>query len=95
MCLFGVVTHPQVPSGGIPWMLCTSTLAAVPRRAMARISAQVVAVWRGEFQALSNLVHRHNRKAISFLRWLGFTVHARPIGPGGEFFVFEWERPNV
>lgn len=92
VCLFGVVTHPAMERGGIPWMLCTNTLARVPRRAMALISDQVVSAWRESFDHLSNLIHSRNKRAISFVRWLGFTVSDTPCGPGQEFYSFEWSR---
>ena len=92
VCLFGAVTHPAAPGGAIPWMLCTSTLERVPRRAMADVSTRVVDEWRERFDFLSNIVHRRNRRAIRFVQWLGFTVGAVPCGPGQEFFPFEWRR---
>ena len=92
VCLFGAVTHELVPGGAIPWMLCTETLASVPRRAMAAVSARVVAGWQLQFSHLSNLVHRRNARAIKFVQWLGFKVNKSPCGPGGEFFAFEWRR---
>lgn len=95
VCLFGVVTHPAMDRGGIPWMLCTNTLARVPRRAMALISDQVVSAWRERFDHLSNLIHRRNERAIAFVRWLGFTVSDTPCGPGQEFYSFEWSRQHV
>lgn len=95
VCLFGVEPMPSNPAAGVPWMLCTDTLAEVPRRAMAGVSAQVVAIWRGEFSRLINLVHRKHSSAVRFVRWLGFRVDESPVGPGAEFFTFSWERPNV
>lgn len=95
VCLFGAVPVPGVDGVGVPWMLCTTDLYDVPKRAMAEVSADVVIGWRGEFRKLVNLVHRHNEQAIRFVEWLGFTVSHEPAGPGGEFFVFEWEAPSV
>lgn len=92
VCLFGVAPGPGV---GVPWMLCTDTLAEVPRRAMAAVSRQVVADWRQRFGRMSNFIHRHHPQALRFVRWLGFVVDETPTGPGGEFYVFSWERPNV
>ena len=94
VCLFGVERLPE-PGAGVPWMLCTDTLAAVPRRAMADVSRRVVEAWRGDYRWLVNHVHRHNTQAVRFLRWLGFTVYETPIGRNGDFFTFTWERPNV
>lgn len=93
VCLFGV--EPAADGTGVPWMLCTDTLAEVPRRAMAAASRDVVQAWRGEFLRLVNLIHRHNIKALRFVRWLGFVIDETPAGPGGEFFTFTWDRPNV
>jgi len=89
VCLFGCARHPDGTSG-IPWMLCTTALASVPRRAMAEVSIAVAERWRREYPRLTNLVHRSNARAIRFIQWLGFTVLRRPCGPGGEFFLFGW-----
>lgn len=92
VCLFGVVGHPVSPRGGVPWMLCTDTLAEVSPIAMAQVSDRVVSTWRERFDYLTNLVHRRNRRAVRFVQWLGFTVGKTPCGPGQEFFAFEWRR---
>jgi hypothetical protein len=93
VCLFGVTPNADGPA--VPWMLCTSTIAEVPRRSMAEVSAGVVQAWKREHDALANLVHRENARALRFLRWLGFTIDTRPIGPGGAFYLFFWEAPDV
>lgn len=95
VALFGAEPHPGSPTSGVPWMLCTTVLAEVSPRAMAEISAEVVLRWRGQFTRLANLVHRENDRAVQFVQWLGFTVDFEPVGPGGQFFVFQWERPDV
>lgn len=92
VCLFGVVPGQDQ---GIPWMLCTDTLASVPRRRMAVVSRGVVRAWRQDYERLCNYVHCHNAQALRFLRWLGFSIDETPAGPGGEFFVFTWERQHV
>lgn len=94
VCLFGVERLPE-PGAGVPWMLCTDTLAQVPRRAMADVSARVVEAWHCEYCWLVNLVHRQNRRALRFLRWLGFVINETPTGPGGEFFIFTWGKEYV
>lgn len=95
VALFGCVEHPSAQGVGIPWLLCTVELDRVPRRAMAEISARVVSEWRASYRQLCNMVHRHNTRAVRFVRWLGFTVDLAPCGPGGEFFVFQWRRADV
>lgn len=95
VALFGCAPHPTDPGAGIPWMLCTTTLADVPRVAMALVSDQVVSGWRATHSVLCNFVHRRNARALRFVSWLGFTVGAEPCGPGGEFFLFQWRRGDV
>jgi hypothetical protein len=92
VALFGCVNEPGNDGAGIPWLLCTTALDKVPRRAMADISTRVVNGWRAGYSLLRNLVHRHNRRALRFVRWLGFTVYPQPCGPGGQFFLFQWRR---
>lgn len=94
VCMFGVERLPE-QGCGVPWMLCTDTLAHVPRRAMADVSRRVVTAWRGDYRWLVNHVHRHNVQALRFLRWLGFTIHETPVGRGGDFFTFTWGNPDV
>lgn len=95
VALFGCQPFPGKPDAGVPWMLCTQALAGVPRRAMAMVSDQVVSGWQATHAELSNLVHRRNAQALRFVRWLGFTVHPQPCGPGAEFFLFDWRRACV
>jgi hypothetical protein len=92
VALFGLLPPSMVTPCSVPWMLCTTVLNQVPRRSMAAISQQVVAGWKAESTAMANLVHRHNARALRFLRFLGFTVDADPVGPGGQFFYFHWSR---
>ena len=93
VCLFGAQPFPGCPGVGVPWMLCTTILQSVPRRAMAEISKRVAAEWRRKFTTLTNLIHRHNSRALRYVTWLGFTVRPEPCGPGNEFFVFDWSAP--
>lgn len=92
VCLFGSQPFPGLEGTAIPWMLCTTTLAEVPRRAMAGVSRQVADGWKAKFSHLVNLIHARHSRALRFVKWLGFTVHPEPAGPGGQFFVFEWRR---
>lgn len=92
VCLFGVNEPERGPA--IPWMLCTTLIAEVPRRAMAMVSLGVVEGWRRQYAELANLVHRSNTRALRFLRFLGFTIHLWPVGPGSAFYLFTW-RGNV
>ena len=40
-------------------------------------------------------VLREHRRALRFLRFLGFTINQRPVGPGGAFYLFTWRASNV
>lgn len=90
IAVFGCAAMPGQHGAGIPWMLCTSAIDAAPRRSVAIAADRVVSGWMATHARLSNLVHRRNTRALSFIRWLGFTVGDQPAGPGGEFFLFEW-----
>lgn len=95
VCLFGLEPFPGERAIGVPWMISTETLGKVPPHAMAAVSARVVARWKEQHHAMTNFVHRHNRGAIRFLRWLGFTIIETPTGRGSAFYQFQWERGNV
>lgn len=90
VALFGV--QKIGPRAGVPWMLCTKLLDRVPRHEMAQISRSVVAEWMDSHDSLTNLVHRHNQRAIKFVQFLGFEVDTIPVGPGRDFYRFEWSR---
>ena len=92
VALFGCVDHPVAEGVGIPWLLCTTALDKVPRRAMVEVSSRMVSTWRKGYSQLCNMVHRRNTRAVRFVSWLGFKVDMTPCGPGGEFFVFQWRR---
>ena len=91
IAVFGCASMPDSPGNGIPWMLCTAAIDKAPPRSVALAADRVVSGWMATHARLSNLVHRRNKRAITFVRWLGFTVHdQQPAGPGGEFFLFDW-----
>lgn len=92
--LFGAEPHPADGSG-IPWLLATDALQALPRSRVARLCRINVQAMRERFPVLRNLVHRHNPQALALIRWLGFTIDQDPTGPGGQFLLFHWGRGNV
>jgi hypothetical protein len=95
VCAFGARDFPGQPGVGIPWMLCTDLVDGVPRRAMAKLSREVVAGWRDQYRVLMNLVHAENQRAVRFVQWLGFDVDPTPCGPLSAFHKFEWRRTDV
>jgi hypothetical protein len=83
------------PGCGVPWMLSTTRLGAVPQLRMARALLALVNSWRTTHHTLANLVHVENRRAVRLVQWLGFDVMPDPIGPGKAFRLFCWERGDL
>ncbi len=91
--LLGVVTTSVLYNVGSPWMLATSRADAFPRafiaygRAYTRIMLE-------EYEALENHVDARNRKAVAWLRRIGYRVGpAEPYGALGlPFHHFRAER---
>lgn len=91
IAVFGV--RPLPGGVGVPWMLSTVHLDGAGRRAVALQARREVARMREQFGALVNLVHCQNRRALAFVKWLGFDVdEEQPRGPQGQFYVFRWQR---
>jgi GNAT superfamily N-acetyltransferase len=80
---------------GVPWMLTTKHMEAAERAAVAMAAMRAVRQMRIEFPRLMNLVHAQNARAIRFIQALGFTVDDAPLGRGGAFRRFHWERRDV
>ena len=95
LCLFGVRGFPNRDGLGIPWMMSTNALSALPRKTVIRMAAGFIDGWKRDFAGLVNLVHAENTQAIRLIRWLGFEVDETPAGPGGAFFFFKWGRVDV
>lgn len=93
VCLFGVTRPDLLSDIGIPWMIGTERLAFRSRSFLAG-SRAVVERWQRDHAALANLVDARNLRAIRWLRWLGFCIHAPvPFGPLGlPFHPFTWTR---
>jgi len=83
------------PNGvGIPWMITTDK-AAQAGPAGAVLSRRVVGEMQEHFAVLSNWVHCEHRRAIRWLKWLGFNVRPEAVGPNGAFRPFEMESAHV
>lgn len=90
VAIFGV---RPMQDAGVPWMLTTTAMDRAGHAAVALAARRAVRRMQREFPRLLNMVHRRNERAIRFVQALGFHVHRdQPCGPGGEFFLFEWER---
>lgn len=96
LALLGCETHPNEPGSGIPWMLSTDAIERAPHAVVGRACLHLVQGWRQQHRRLANMVHRDNARALRLVAWLGFTINDdEPMGPGGAFWLFEWERPDV
>jgi hypothetical protein len=85
------VTPVDLLSGiGQPWMLGTPKIMR-PHPAWVVEAPLMVAEWRRLFPVLRNKVAADNRKAIMWLRRLGFKVAREHVIVGGvRFLPFEW-----
>lgn len=59
---------------GIPWLLTTDELDDF-KYAFSKYSMDVVGYMLSQYSYLHNFVDSRNKKAIKWLRWLGFTIH--------------------
>ena len=66
-------------------------------RKFARGSVKVMNWFKSAYPKLRNHVDARNSSAITWIKWLGFTVEkAVPYGPDGVLFhPFHWEREDV
>jgi len=93
-CVFGLArTGTMLAPIGVPWMLGTDLVTANARALMV-LAGYYIAQMLQEYEQLVNIVHAPNRRAIGWLRRMGFHVEqARPMGPHGELFhVFRMNR---
>lgn len=92
LAVFGVVPWPGQRGTGVPWMLTTNAMERAGRHEVAHLAREVFGRIRRDFDTLTNWAHRENRRALRFIRWLGFRIDATPTGPGGEFLTFHWSK---
>lgn len=96
LALLGCEPHPRQAGAGIPWMLSTVAVERAPSAVVGRACLRLVQGWQQEHRSLSNMVHRDNARAVALVDWLGFEIDRdRPLGPGGAFWLFTWERRDV
>lgn len=91
VCIFGWTPASFLEPEGYPWMLCAN---AIERHA--RVLLTCTPRFLGEMQSqcerLSNVVHAHNRSAIRFLSWCGFSFGDMIEVKGEPFVYFEWRK---
>jgi len=76
--IFGVASVDGQPATGSPWLLATTDFKITRdwlRRCKEKFFPEAAAI----FPILTNFVHKENREAIKWLRWLGFTFYDIPV----------------
>ena len=90
VCMFGVSSVSMIEGIGAPWMVGTEEIEHFkgPFLRGSRVALKVMAK---RYSHLVNFVDARHSKAVSWLKWLGFTVHEPiPYGPFGlPFHLFE------
>lgn len=91
VCVFGLTEASMLGGDGYPWMLCAE---GVERHARTLLicAPRFVGEMQAQCERLSNVVHAHNRSAIRFLKWCGFTFGEEFHVKGEPFLTFSWER---
>ena len=92
-CLFGVSAESFLSGTGVPWLL-SSHLLPRQQRAFLRHGRIFIEVMLDLFPRLGNWVDARYTVAVSWLRWMGFTIlPAEPYGPFAmPFHRFEMTR---
>ena len=90
----GVYQPDRLKRSGHPWMIGSKHLERKDlRREFLVTSKDILCIMLESFDYLENHVDARNTKAISWLKWLGFTVEeAKPFGPDGLPFHHFWMR---
>lgn len=90
-CLFGVTDEGFLSDEGQPWMLCAEGMERHARIVLT-LTPRFFAHMKEGRERLYNIVHAHNRSAIRYLRWCGFTFGEEFTLRGEPFLPFEWRR---
>jgi hypothetical protein len=84
--MMGVVPQSLMGGRGTVWMLGTDEIYRHPRE-LALLGPRILAGFLEECPILENIVAISNRRAISFIKHLGFNVDGATIMCGGVEFV--------
>jgi hypothetical protein len=84
--MMGVVPRSLIDGSGFAWLLGTEALYDYPRE-WALLGPRILAGFMEEYRIIENVVSVGNKRAIRFLRHLGFTIETAPTLYGGVEFV--------
>lgn len=91
VCIFGLSQGSFLGEEAHPWMLCAEGIEA-HARALLICAPRFLGEMLQSAETLSNVVHAHNRSAIRFLKWLGFSFGDEIAVKGEPFLHFEMRR---
>lgn len=84
--LYGLSISKPFTDIGVPWMVATDVINTI-EISLGRESRNELAEIVEGYELLLNMVYRHNKESIKWLKWLGFSVHQEPVG-NGNFLLF-------
>lgn len=84
--MLGICSRNMLEGVGVPWMLGTDRVYA-SGRLLLKHGRGLRDAMHQTFPALENYVATENDRAIRFLRWLDFELHADTVNIGGVPFV--------
>lgn len=87
VCIWGVVYESFIGKVGVPWMVGSVALDMVAVTFLRRCRAQLMEIFAG-YDMLVNYVDARNKKAIQWLRFMGFTISDEPVPYGIFKFPF-------
>ena len=93
VCIFGVSPLSILSGSGSPWML-SSDLLPKHSRVFARGNKIWMEMQKERWQSMTNHVDARNKRAIRWLKWMGFNFEeAKPHGAEKmPFHEFSWEQ---
>lgn len=88
VCVFGMTTQDVFGAVAAPWFLAAEGIER-HAKVLLQLTPGYISRMRGSSERLFNLVHAHNRSAIRYLKWCGFTMGERIEMKGEPFILFE------
>lgn len=90
--LFGVSSFEELQGNGSPWALMTNEMS---KPGLSLLFARCSVLWMREqkqkWSYLENYVDVRNKKAVAWIRWLGFEMgEEAPYGPDQQTFIRFW-----